>query len=90
MHPADEVRNWTHTVWDDRLISQAKAAAMTGNWGLKVDYPFLRCEQCDMNVLKLPDQGKTVNVDGIMSAVVRHMVMTKHGYVLSGAEQNGS
>ena len=32
----------------------------------------------------LPGDGKIVNIDGMISAVVRHMTMN-HGYSLSGS-----
>ena len=70
--------------WDERLISRHRAADMAGVWDLKVDHPYLRCGQCDGNVTKLPDAGKLLNMDGLISAVVRHMTMN-HGYALSGA-----
>lgn len=88
--PVDELRDWRHVVWDDRLLSRHRAADMSGTWGIKIDYPYLRCGQCDMNIMMLPRDGKLISVDGLMSAVVRHMVMSKHGYVLSGAPQGGS
>lgn len=87
--PVDEIRDWRHVIWDDRLLSRHRAADMSGEWLIKVDYPYLRCGQCDMNIMLLPGDGKLISVDGIMSAVVRHMVMTAHGYTLSGVS-NGS
>ena len=71
-------------VWDERLITRNRAAAMCGTWDLKVDAPYLRCAACDGNVTMLPGAGKVINVDGIISLVVGHMVRN-HGYSLSGA-----
>lgn len=73
------------TVWDDRLISRHRAADMCGTWQVKVDHPYLRCADCDMNILKLPSGGSLIDVDGIIAAVVRHMTTTAHGYSLSGS-----
>ena len=70
--------------WDERLITRHKAADMAGIWELKLDHPYLRCAQCDGNVTMLPGDGKIINVDGMISAVVRHMTMN-HGYSLSGS-----
>ena len=86
--------------WDDRLITRHHAADMAGPWDLKIDVDhnclegrpevpvYLRCGQCDGNVTKLPDAGKILNMDGLISAVVRHMTMN-HGYALSGASNDG-
>ena len=70
-------------IWDDRLITRHHAADMAGAWDLKTDPPYLRCGTCDGNVTMLPAGGKLVDIDGLMSAVVRHMTMN-HGYSLSG------
>ena len=70
--------------WDDRLITRHHAADMAGTWELKMDAPYLRCAQCDGNITMLPGNGKTLNVDGIISLVVGHMVRN-HGYELSGS-----
>ena len=71
-------------VWDDRLITRHHAADMAGTWELKMDAPYLRCGLCDGNVTMLPGNGKIINVDGIITVVVRHMTMN-HGYSLSGS-----
>lgn len=73
-------------VWNDKLLSRSRAADMSGDWELKLDYPYLRCNLCNMNVLKLPDNDALITVDGIMSATVRHMTTTAHGYTLSGTK----
>ena len=69
--------------WDERLISRQRAADMCGTWHLAVDHPYLRCADCTGNILKLPAEGKVVDIDGLISATVRHMTMN-HGYSLSG------
>ena len=79
----------TTVTWDERLISRARAADLAGTWETTLDHQgaagsFLRCVQCRGNVLKLPDPGRLLNVDGVICAVVRHMVMS-HNYSLSGA-----
>jgi len=80
----------TKVVWDERLITRERAANMAGTWGLKVDNRgvtpgvYLRCGQCDGNVMLLPPSGYLVDPDAIISAVVRHMAMN-HNYSLSGA-----
>lgn len=71
-------------VWDDRLITQARAAAMAGSWDLKIDAPYLRCAACDGNVTMLPGNGKVITTDQLISLVVGHMVRN-HGYSLSGS-----
>ncbi len=71
--------------WNDKLLSRSRAADMSGGWEIKVDGRYFRCAACDMNIMMLPSDGKIINVDGIMSSVVRHMVTTAHGYTLSGA-----
>ena len=78
-------------IWDDRLITRHHAADMAGAWDLKIDITghsdyddlatYLRCGQCDGNVTKLP---ALTSIDGLISAVVRHMTMN-HGYSLSGS-----
>ena len=78
-------------IWDERLITRQRAADMCGTWQLKVDVQsviapegvYLRCGQCDGNVTRLPAPGKIIDIDGLISAVVRHMTMN-HGYSLSG------
>ena len=75
-------------IWDERLITRERAANMCGTWALKVDNSdydvvFLRCAQCDGNVTRLPASGKIADIDGLISAVVRHMTIN-HGYSLSG------
>ena len=67
--------------WDDRLITRHHAADMAGAWDLKTDPPYLRCGLCDGNITKLP---ALTSIDGLISAVVRHMTMN-HGYSLSGS-----
>ena len=81
--------------WDERLITRQRAADMCGTWPLKMDYQtpgttsggvaYLRCGQCSGNVIRLPGPGKIVDIDGLISATVRHMTMN-HGYSLSGAQ----
>ena len=75
-------------IWDERLITRHRAADMAGAWQLKLDHPYLRCADCTGNVIKLPADGKIVDIDGLMSAVVRHMCMN-HGYALSGIGADG-
>lgn len=75
-------------IWDGRLITRSRAAGMSGTWALTMDPPYLRCAGCGGNVTKLPGAGKTINVDGIIAAVVRHMVMN-HGHSLSGTGEYG-
>ena len=70
-------------IWDERLITRHRAADRCGTWQLTVDPPYLRCKDCGGNVLKLPAPGKIVDIDGLISAVVRHMTVN-HGYSLSG------
>jgi hypothetical protein len=77
-------------VWDDRLITRDRAAGLTGEWPVRVQDQdaaglFLRCGKgtCDGNILRLPDPGMLISVDGMISAVLRHMVMC-HGQSLSG------
>jgi hypothetical protein len=76
-------------IWDERLITRQKAADMCGTWPLKVHTEdgavFLRCGQCDMGITRLPAEGKLTDIDALIAAAVRHMVMSAHGYVLSGA-----
>ena len=72
-------------IWDERLITRQRAADMCGTWQLAVDPPYLRCADCAGNILKLPADGKIIDIDGLISAVVRHMTMN-HGYSLSGAQ----
>ena len=69
--------------WDERLITRQRAADMCGTWPLKMDHPYLRCGQCDGNVTRLPASGKLLDIDGLISASVRHMT-GNHGYSLSG------
>lgn len=71
-------------IWDERLITRHHAADMSGTWDLKMDLPYIRCAQCDGNVTMLPSDGKLVNIDGFIAAVVRHMA-GNHGYSLSGS-----
>lgn len=71
-------------IWDERLISRARAANMCGTWELKTDLPYLRCNQCDGNITMLPSGGRVINVDGLISAVLGHMVKC-HDYSLSGS-----
>lgn len=71
-------------VWDSRLITRHHAADMSGKWQLKMDLPYIRCAQCDGNVTMLPSEGKLINIDGLIAAVVRHMA-GNHGYPLSGS-----
>ena len=82
-------------IWDERLITRHRAADMAGTWDLKIDtrfggsesepfWAYLRCGQCDGNITMLPGNGKTLNVDGIISLVVGHMVRN-HGHKLSGS-----
>ena len=75
-------------IWDERLITRQRAADMCGTWQLAVDHPYLRCADCTGNVTRLPDAGKIVDIDGLISAVVRHMTMN-HGYSLSGTGVQG-
>ena len=74
--------------WDERLITRSRAADMSGNWALTMDCQetatYLRCATCDGNVTRLPSDGQLLNVDVLISAVVRHMCMS-HDYKLSGA-----
>jgi hypothetical protein len=75
-------------VWDDRLISRARAADLCGEWPLVLDIredaaAYLRCARCDGNVLLLPRPGRQLSVDGLIAAAVRHMTMS-HDYSLSG------
>ena len=77
-------------IWDERLITRQRAADMCGTWHLKIDNSdydvvYLRCGQCDGNVIRLPATGKLIDIDGLISATVRHMTMN-HGYSLSGAQ----
>lgn len=74
-------------IWDDKLITRERAANMSGTWELKMDYPYLRCGECDGNVTKLPSQGNVLNVDTVIAAVVRHM-SCNHEYPLSGKGLN--
>ena len=74
--------------WDDRLITRHHAADMAGPWELKMDPPYLRCKECGGNVLMLPAEGKIIDIDGLISATVRHMTMN-HGYSLSGTGVQG-
>ena len=75
-------------IWDERLITRQRAADMCGTWPLAVDHPYLRCKDCGGNVIKLPAEGKIVDIDGLISAAVRHMTMN-HGYSLSGTGVQG-
>lgn len=77
-------------IWNDKLLTRDRAANMCGTWNIKLDYPYLRCSDCDMNILRLPENGMIITVDSVISAVVRHMVMTKHGYNLSGDTNAGN
>ena len=74
-------------IWDERLITRQRAADMCGTWELKMDYQetatYLRCAVCDGNVTRLPSDLMALNVDTLISAVVRHMCMS-HDYNLSG------
>jgi len=79
----------TAVTWDERLITRERAANLAGTWELHVDNQeydinYLRCAQCQGNILQLPRAGRLVTLDGILSATVRHMVMS-HNYSLSGA-----
>ena len=79
-------------IWDERLITRARAADSCGDWGLKVDYAdeglvFLRCWKCDGNVMLLPSAGTMINVDGIITATLGHKVKC-HGFNLSGASND--
>lgn len=69
--------------WDERLITRERAANLCGEWNLHVDYPYLRCSICDGNVMMFPSAGKLFNTDGIIAAVLGHMVKC-HNYNLSG------
>jgi hypothetical protein len=75
-------------IWDERLITRERAANMCGTWQLKMELPYMRCGICDGNITKLPSDGKIVDIDGLISAVVRHMTMS-HGYSLSGTGADG-
>ena len=75
-------------VWDDRLISRHRAADLAGTWQLMIDRQYLRCVVCGGNVTMLPVYGKVLNVDGMIAAVLGHMVKC-HNYSLSGGEQRG-
>ena len=75
------------TTWNEKLITRERAANMCGTWRIKTDLPYLRCAECDMNILKLPE---FTDIDKLIAAVVRHMVMTKHGYTLSGDTNAGN
>ena len=77
-------------IWDERLITRQRAADMCGTWHVWIDNSdydvvYLRCGQCDGNVIRLPATGKLIDIDGLISATVRHMTMN-HGYSLSGAQ----
>lgn len=78
-----ETLSWENAVWNPKLITRARAADMCGTWGLTIDGQYLRCAQCDGNVTMLPRDGRILNIDGMISAVVRHMTMN-HDYKLSG------
>ena len=75
-------------VWDERLMTRARAADMAGMWELYLDHEqpditFLRCSTCKGNVTLLPADGKIISVDGMIAAVLGHMVKC-HGCSLSG------
>lgn len=79
--------------WDERLISQDRAISLSGSWPLTVEYAgpdsaYLRCVTCSGNVTLMPSAGKSISVDGIIAAVLGHMVRCHH-YTLSGGAQNG-
>ena len=78
----------TSATWDERLITRQRAADLCGTWSLSMDYPYLRCGDCTGNITKLPSEGKTLDIDNLIAAVVRHMCMN-HDYKLSGAGNEG-
>ena len=83
-----------NATWDPRLITRERAANLAGNWRLRIDNQqpdivFMRCSVCDGNVMQLPQAGKLIDVDSIISGVLAHMVRS-HNYTLSGGEQRGT
>ncbi len=71
-------------IWDERLITRARAADACGEWEMYIDSErYLRCGQCAGNIGLLPSPGKILSADGIISLVLGHMVKC-HDYPLSG------
>jgi hypothetical protein len=76
-------------VWNEKLITRARAADLCGTWPVKVDVQdhgtaYLRCLECDGNITLLTSAGTVVSVDGLIAAVLRHLC-SSHDYNLSGA-----
>ena len=50
---------------------------------MRLDGEYLRCGDCDMNILQMK-QGNLYTVDDIISSAVRHLSTTAHKIPLSG------
>jgi hypothetical protein len=72
-------------VWDDRLISRARACALAAEWPLMFSsapgVTVMQCGRCTLAVTTIP-ATVTVTHDGLVPAVLRHMVM-QHGQALN-------
>jgi len=86
--------------WDDRLISRQRAYDLAGEWPLEYSTYHLAsgqelhliCARCGLSAGRLNLAGRTplVTMDGMISMVLRHMVM-QHAVALNngGKEANG-
>ena len=76
--------------WDERLITRHRAADIAGMWALHISGRYLRCSDCSGNITMLAasnEVGRVVNIDGMIAAVLGHMVRN-HGYSLSGTGEH--
>lgn len=65
-------------VWDDRLLTRARAFSISAEWEFCFADDGLVCTTCERSML---DARGLLTVEGIVTATLRHMVM-QHGYSL--------
>jgi hypothetical protein len=98
----DSARTPGHVAWPEKLITQAEAFVLAGNWPVKAtvgwsdDSPRLddpdidlRCGKCGRSTGQLRRGGTPYNasLDEMLSAVLRHMVMA-HDVPLAGLRKD--
>jgi hypothetical protein len=71
--------------WDQRLMSREKACALTADWPLLFSsapgVTYVQCGKCTLAMTTVP-AGTPVTHDGLVPAILRHMVM-QHGQALN-------
>jgi hypothetical protein len=99
----DSARTPGHVAWPEKLITQAEAFVLAGDWpvyaGISTTGPMniadfdvnLYCRKCRRSCGQLSRNGTAYNgsLDEMLSAVLRHMVMA-HDVPLAGLRKDTS